>query len=117
MGADVAELVMKRKWIIQELRRFEEKYRMSSAEFYEKWSKGEIPGPEDPEVVAHALYFGDCGCFGGLHGLPPFSHLISIGGSLGATSPRTTRHGLRDGAVIGRVARDGFTTHNCRKRI
>jgi len=56
MGVDVAELskveelVMKRKWIIQELRRFEEKYRMSSVEFYEKWRKGEIPEPEDPEV-------------------------------------------------------------------
>ena len=46
----VEKLLAKRRWILKELRRFEEKYGMTSREFYEAWSKGLLPEPEDPEV-------------------------------------------------------------------
>ena len=44
------ELILRRRWLIAEIRKFEEKYGMSSREFYEKWSKGLLPEPVDPEV-------------------------------------------------------------------
>ena len=43
-------LVLKRRWILGELKRFEEKYGMDSREFWEKWVRGLIPEPLDPEV-------------------------------------------------------------------
>ncbi len=43
-------LVLKRLWILGELKRFEEKYGMDSREFREKWVRGLIPEPLDPEV-------------------------------------------------------------------
>ena len=43
-------LVLRRRWILEELKRLEEKYGMSSREFWEKWAKGLIPEPLDPEV-------------------------------------------------------------------
>jgi len=51
-------------------------------------------------VVARALSFTNilvtCTGFS-------LNHLISIGGSLGATSPHTTEYGLRDYSVIGKA--------------
>ncbi len=44
------KLVLKRRWILGELKRFEEKYGMNSREFQEKWARGLIPEPLDPEV-------------------------------------------------------------------
>ncbi len=46
----VEELLARRRWVLEEIRRFEEKYRMSSREFYEAWKKGLIPEPRDPET-------------------------------------------------------------------
>jgi len=46
----VEKLLAKRRWLLGELRRFEEKYGMSSREFYEAWRKGLLPEPDDPEV-------------------------------------------------------------------
>jgi len=47
---ELEELVARRKWLLSEIRRFEERYGMSSAEFIESWREGLIPEPEDPEV-------------------------------------------------------------------
>ena len=44
------ELILRRRWLIAEIRKFEEKYGMSSRDFYEKWSRGLLPEPMDPEV-------------------------------------------------------------------
>jgi len=46
----VEKLLARRRWLLGELRRFEEKYGMSSREFYEAWRRGLLPEPEDPEV-------------------------------------------------------------------
>ena len=46
----VESLVLKRRWILGEIKRFETKYGMSSSEFIEKWKRGLIPEPDDPEV-------------------------------------------------------------------
>lgn len=47
---EIEEIIKKRLWIIKELNEFEQKYSIKSSEFYEKWSKGEIPEPSDPEM-------------------------------------------------------------------
>ncbi len=44
------ELILRRRWLIIEIKKFEEKYGISSKDFYEKWSKGLLPEPKDPEV-------------------------------------------------------------------
>ena len=44
------ELILRRRWLIAEIKKFEEKYSMSSSDFYEMWSKGLLPEPMDPEV-------------------------------------------------------------------
>jgi len=44
------ELRLRRRWLITEIKKFEGKYGMSSRDFYEKWSKGLLPEPLDPEV-------------------------------------------------------------------
>ncbi len=44
------ELILRRRWLIAEIKKFEEKYGMSSRDFYEKWSKGLLPEPMDPEA-------------------------------------------------------------------
>ena len=46
----VEELVSRRCWLLGEIKKFEEKYGMNSSDFYEKWSKGLLPEPLDPEV-------------------------------------------------------------------
>ncbi|MCE4606777.1 MAG: hypothetical protein F7B59_05545 [Desulfurococcales archaeon] len=46
----VESLVLRRRWILGEIKRFEAKYGMSSSEFIEKWRRGVIPEPDDPEV-------------------------------------------------------------------
>ena len=45
---EIEELVLRRKWLLSELRRFEEKYGMESEEFIRSWREGLIPEPEDP---------------------------------------------------------------------
>ena len=44
------KLFEKRRWLLSQLRIFEEKYKMKTNEFIEKWRNGEFPEPEDPEV-------------------------------------------------------------------
>jgi len=46
----VEKLVMKRRWLLNEIQEFEKKYGIDSQDFYEKWSKGLLPEPDDPEV-------------------------------------------------------------------
>jgi len=46
----VGDLIERRKWVISRLKELEERYHMDSSEFYDKWVKGEIPEPDDPEV-------------------------------------------------------------------
>jgi len=43
---DVEKLIERRKWILNELRQLEEKYKMTTEEFINKWKKGLIPEPE-----------------------------------------------------------------------
>ncbi len=53
---DVLEkLLARRRWVLQELRRFEERYGMSSEEFVKAWRDGRIPEPEDPDLLADFL--------------------------------------------------------------
>ncbi len=47
---DIEKLVLKRKWILSELKRLEEKYGMSSEDFIRSWKEGLLPEPEDPEI-------------------------------------------------------------------
>ena len=47
---ELEELLARRRWILKELRGFEERYGMSSEEFYSSWIRGEIPEPEDPDM-------------------------------------------------------------------
>ncbi len=47
---EIEELVLRRKWLLSELKRFEEKYGMDSEEFIRSWREGLIPEPDDPEV-------------------------------------------------------------------
>lgn len=47
---EIEELVLRRKWLLSELRRFEEKYGMDSEEFIRSWREGLIPEPDDPEI-------------------------------------------------------------------
>ena len=47
---DIERLVLRRKWLLSELKKLEEKYSMDSEEFIESWREGLIPEPEDPEI-------------------------------------------------------------------
>jgi len=47
---DIERLVLRRKWLLSELRKLEEKYSMDSGEFIKSWREGLIPEPEDPEI-------------------------------------------------------------------
>jgi len=44
------ELILRRRWLMAEIKKFEKKYGISSRDFYEKWSKGLLPEPLDPEI-------------------------------------------------------------------
>jgi len=44
------KLFEKRRWLLSQLRVFEEKYKMKTDEFLKKWRRGELPEPEDPEI-------------------------------------------------------------------
>ena len=46
----VEELVMKRRWLLDEVKKFERKYGIDSQDFYEKWSNGLLPEPDDSEI-------------------------------------------------------------------
>ncbi len=50
MLSEVERLILRRRWILRQLRYFEERYMMDSREFYERWCRGEIPEPLDPHV-------------------------------------------------------------------
>ena len=47
---ELERLLVRRRWILRELKEFEEKYGMSSEEFYNSWIQGEIPEPDDPDM-------------------------------------------------------------------
>ena len=47
---EVEELLARRRWVLRELRRFEERYGMSTEEFVVAWRSARIPEPEDPEL-------------------------------------------------------------------
>lgn len=47
---EIEKLVLKHRWILEVLSYFEKKYCMKSSEFYNKWSKGLLPEPSDPET-------------------------------------------------------------------
>ncbi|MEX0567613.1 MAG: hypothetical protein Q6363_000435 [Candidatus Njordarchaeota archaeon] len=44
------KLFEKRRWLLSQLRALEEKYKMKTKDFLEKWRNGEFPEPEDPEI-------------------------------------------------------------------
>ncbi|RLI07966.1 hypothetical protein DRO24_02030 [Candidatus Bathyarchaeota archaeon] len=47
---EIEDLITKRKWLLNQIRKFEEKYKMTSKEFHKAWTKGLIPEPNDPET-------------------------------------------------------------------
>ena len=49
------ELLARRRQLLRGLKRFEEKYRMSTDEFIEAWRRGLIPEPEDPDLLAELV--------------------------------------------------------------
>ncbi len=53
------KLLERYRFVLEELKRFEEKFKMSSEEFYRKWTSGEITEPEDPHLLAEYLTWQD----------------------------------------------------------
>ena len=51
----VEELISKRKWLRQQLAELEHRYGMSTQEFIASWSSGELPEPEDPDLLSDFL--------------------------------------------------------------
>jgi len=51
----VEELIDGRKWLRQQLAELEHRYGMSTKEFTASWSSGELPEPEDPELLSDFL--------------------------------------------------------------
>ncbi|BES82384.1 hypothetical protein PABY_19510 [Pyrodictium abyssi] len=49
---DVIVLLEEGDWVEKLVRRFEERYGMPTEEFLEAWRRGEIPEPEDPDLLA-----------------------------------------------------------------
>jgi len=49
------ELLARRRWLLRELKNFEERYGMPTGEFVEAWRRGEIPEPEDPDLLAEFM--------------------------------------------------------------
>lgn len=43
-------LFEKRHWLLSQLKVFEEKYKIKTSDFLDKWRRGEIPEPEDSEI-------------------------------------------------------------------
>ncbi|MCE4626367.1 MAG: hypothetical protein F7B78_01795 [Desulfurococcales archaeon] len=53
MGSTVSvveKLILRRRWLLEEIKKFEKKYGIDSRDFYDKWRKGLLPEPLDPEV-------------------------------------------------------------------
>ena len=48
--SEIEELILRRRWITEQLKMFEEKYKMETSEFLDSWGKGLIPEPEDPDI-------------------------------------------------------------------
>ena len=57
----VESLIKKRRWILEQLKSFEEKYGLSTEEFINAWKKGALPEPDDPDM------HGDFIVWEGLH--------------------------------------------------
>ena len=53
------KLLERFRFVLEELKRFEERFGMSSEEFYRKWTNGEIPEPADPHLLAEYLTWQD----------------------------------------------------------
>jgi len=49
------ELISKREWLRQRLTELEHRYGMSTPEFLARWSSGELPEPEDPDMLSDFL--------------------------------------------------------------
>ena len=48
--SEIEELILRRKWVIEQLKVFEEKYKMKTEEFLDSWEKGLLPEPEEPNI-------------------------------------------------------------------
>ncbi len=59
IGENLVRLLERYRYVLEELRRFEEKFGMSSEEFYRKWTSGEIAEPDDPHLLAEYLTWQD----------------------------------------------------------
>ncbi len=46
----IEKSILRRRCLIEEIKKIERKYGIKSGEFYEKWSKGLLPEPLDPEM-------------------------------------------------------------------
>jgi len=51
----VEELIDRRRWLRQQLAELEHRYGMSTQEFIASWSSGELPEPEDPDLLSDFL--------------------------------------------------------------
>lgn len=47
----VEELMMRRRWLLNEIRRFEERYGIDSRDFYEKWNRRLLPSLKTPRFT------------------------------------------------------------------
>ena len=51
----VEGLIDRRRWLRQQLAELERRYGMSTQEFVASWSSGELPEPEDPDLLSDFL--------------------------------------------------------------
>jgi len=51
-GRRLAEVLDTLRWILERLRRYEEKYGMSTEDFINAWRNGKLKEPEDPEALS-----------------------------------------------------------------
>jgi len=55
----IEQLMEKRRWILDEIKKFEEKYNINSEDFYKKWVEGLLPEPQDPDMHSDfMIWFG-----------------------------------------------------------
>jgi len=54
-GRRLAEVLDTLRWVLERLRKYEEKYGMSTEEFIKAWKNGMLKEPEDPEVLSDFL--------------------------------------------------------------
>jgi len=48
-------MIDRRRWLRQQLAELERRYGMSTQEFVASWSSGELPEPEDPDLLSDFL--------------------------------------------------------------